>query len=45
MIRERLEWEATKGPIKVKDVGLDLETRQSTPEMDKENERPPEQAV
>lgn len=30
MVRERHEWEATKGPIKVKEIGLETETSSQT---------------
>ena len=46
MVDERHEWEATKGPLKIQEVGLEAETRNSTPENDdKENQRPPGQVV
>lgn len=51
MVRERVEWEATKGPIKVKEGGLDTDEASTAPpseEKEKEElkkETRPEQAV
>ena len=48
MVRERLEWQATKGPIKVKQVGLDSALPGSASDSEHSRSqptRPPEPAV
>lgn len=50
MVRERIEWEATRGPIKVKEGRLDTDTASTPPpseekERDEKKETQPEQAV
>lgn len=45
MVRERHEWEATKGPIKIKEIGIDTETSSQTQANDERKEDGPERAV